>query len=213
MTVGDNGSLICQSIIPVDIIEWLNSNGEVIVSLTDARRLNLTFAPVNTSINNQMYICRVSKSASVNKTAIVSVTGRIIYIGNLILILLCYNLLLILTAEDPLMLEIHHPSISPFIGQEVIIGCTATTIVGVSQLPTLTLTHPNGTNLSRIVGKMASIKLDPVEVQDAGEYTCTGEIHLENITSAIVQAKQNITFKCKFIKTSLTIIILIILCY
>ena len=78
MTVGDKGSLICQSIIPVDLIEWLNSNSEVIVSLTDASELSLTFAPVNISINNQIYICRVSKSASVNKTAIVSVTGRII---------------------------------------------------------------------------------------------------------------------------------------
>ena len=79
MSVGDNGSLICQSIIPVNLIEWLNSNGEVIVSLTAATKLNLTFAPVNTSINNQMYICRVSKGASVNRTAIVSVTGRVIY--------------------------------------------------------------------------------------------------------------------------------------
>ena len=105
------------------------------------------------------------------------------------------------------MLEIHHPSISPFIGQEVVISCTATTIVGVSQLPTLTLTHPNGTNLISTEGKIISIALDSVHIRDAGEYVCTGEIHLENITSAIVQAKQNITFKCKFTKTSLIIIL------
>jgi hypothetical protein len=78
MTVGDNGSLICQSIIPVDLIEWLNSNGEVIVSITDASELGLIFAPVHISINNRMYICRVSKGVSVNKTAIISVTGMII---------------------------------------------------------------------------------------------------------------------------------------
>ena len=77
MSVGDNGSLSCKSIIDVDVIEWLNSNGEVIAGLTDARRLNLTFALVNTSINNQMYTCRVNKSASVNKTIAVSVTGKI----------------------------------------------------------------------------------------------------------------------------------------
>ena len=98
------------------------------------------------------------------------------------------------------MLEIHHPSISPFIGQEVVISCTATTIVGVSQLPTLTLTHPNGTNLISTEGKIISITLDSVHIRDAGEYACTGEIHLENIISAIVQTKQNITFKCKFTK-------------
>ena len=68
---------MCSSPIDVDLIEWLNSNGEVIASQTVIRRLNLTFAPINTSINNQIYTCRVNKSASVNKTITVSVTGKI----------------------------------------------------------------------------------------------------------------------------------------
>ena len=80
MSVGDNGSLLCQTIIPVDVIEWLNSNDEVIISQTHASELNLIFAPVNISINNQMYTCRVNKSASVNKTIVVSVTGKIIIV-------------------------------------------------------------------------------------------------------------------------------------
>ena len=46
-SVGDNSSLLCKSIIPVDSIEWLNSNGEVIISQTHASELSLTFAPVN----------------------------------------------------------------------------------------------------------------------------------------------------------------------
>ena len=99
--------------------------------------------------------------------------------------------------ECPLEIIISGPSSVADIGQRATINCAAITIAGVSQLPILTLTHPNGTNLSRIVGKMASIILDPVHVEDAGEYTCMGEINLENITSAIVQVKQNITFKCK----------------
>lgn len=78
MTVGDNSSLICQSITPVDIIEWLNSNGEVVASKLNATELDLTFAPVNISINNKMYTCRVNKNL-VNKTAIVSVTGMSLY--------------------------------------------------------------------------------------------------------------------------------------
>jgi hypothetical protein len=112
---------------------------------------------------------------------------------------------LILTVEDPLMVELHRPSITPFTGQGVVVNCTATTIVGVSQLPTLSLTHPNGTNLSRTEGKIISITLDPVHIEDAGEYTCTGEIDLENITSATVRVKQNFTFRCKLTKLSLTI--------
>ena len=77
MSVGDNGSLLCRSIIPVDVIEWLNSDGEVIVSDINTSELSLAFAPVNTSIHNQMYTCRVNRSALVNKTTVISVTGKI----------------------------------------------------------------------------------------------------------------------------------------
>ena len=91
MSVGDNGSLSCQSIIGVELMEWLNSNGEVIASLTNATKLNLTFAPVNTSINNQMYTCRVNQRASVNKTITVSVTGKIIIITMSYVIFSVYN--------------------------------------------------------------------------------------------------------------------------
>ena len=99
--------------------------------------------------------------------------------------------------EDPLEVMIGGPGSVVDIGERATINCTATTIAGVSQLPTLTLTHPNGTNLISAEGKLISIILDPVEVEDAGEYTCTGEINLENIESAIVQSKQNFSFKCK----------------
>jgi hypothetical protein len=99
--------------------------------------------------------------------------------------------------EDPLEVIIDGPSSVTDIGERVTINCTSTTIVGVSQLPTLSLTHPNGTDLSRTEGEIVSIVLDPVHIEDAGEYICTGEIDLENITSATVQVEQNFTFKCK----------------
>ena len=68
---------MCSSLITVDVIEWLNSNGEVIASNENTSDLSLIFAPVNISINNQIYTCRVNKSASVNRTVVVSVTGKI----------------------------------------------------------------------------------------------------------------------------------------
>ena len=86
MSVGDNSSLLCKSIITVDAIEWLNSNGEVIVRQADIDELSLIFAPVNISINNQVYTCRVNKNGLVNKSIIVSVTGKII-------IMLLYHIL------------------------------------------------------------------------------------------------------------------------
>jgi hypothetical protein len=68
---------MCSSLITVDDIEWLNSDGEVIASEVNISKLSLTFAPVNTSINNEMYTCRVNKSASLTKTIVVSVTGKV----------------------------------------------------------------------------------------------------------------------------------------
>ena len=95
------------------------------------------------------------------------------------------------------MVKVYRPSITPSIGKRVTINCTATTVVGLTQSPTLTLTHPNGTNLSSTEGRFISIILDSAHITDAGEYTCTGAIDLENITSVIVQVKRNLTFKCK----------------
>ena len=77
LSIGDNGTLTCTSIIPVDVMEWLNSAGVAVVSKTNISELNLTFTPVNTSINNRMYTCRANKSGSVNKTVTVSVSGKI----------------------------------------------------------------------------------------------------------------------------------------
>ena len=103
--------------------------------------------------------------------------------------------------EDPLVVMIDEPiSSEAVIGEMVTIICTATTIAGVIALSTLTLTHPNGTNLNSTEGRFLSIMLDPVHVEDAGEYTCTGEIDLENITSITVQDRQIFVFECKCTK-------------
>ena len=100
--------------------------------------------------------------------------------------------------KDPLVVMIDGPiSGEAVIGEMVTINCTATTITGVIALPTLTLTHPNGTNFNSTKGRLFSIMLNPVHVEDAGEYTCTGEIDLENITSVTIQDRQNFTFECK----------------
>ena len=99
--------------------------------------------------------------------------------------------------EDPLVLMLNGPGSVAVIGERVIINCTATTELGVTELPTLTVAHPNGTTLSSTEGVFISTTLDPVHVTDAGEYTCTGTIDLENITSVTLQVKQNFTFKRK----------------
>ena len=86
LSVGDNGSLTCISIIPADVMEWLDSAGKTIISEAAVSELNLIFTPVNTSINKNMYTCRANKSGSVSKTVTVSVSGKLYSVNKFILI-------------------------------------------------------------------------------------------------------------------------------
>ena len=76
-SVGQNETINCSSIIAVDLIEWLNNDGEVIVSENNSHQLTLTFEPVNISIHNQQYTCRANKNGSVDKTVTVLVSGKL----------------------------------------------------------------------------------------------------------------------------------------
>ena len=98
------------------------------------------------------------------------------------------------TVDDSLIVEIHGPNSIPSIGEQVTLNCTT---LGLTESPVLTLKHPNGTNLSSV--SEVSILFDPVRIADAGEYVCTGEIKVGNITTVIVEAKQNLILKCKHI--------------
>ena len=193
LSVGDNGSLTCTSIIPVDVMEWLDSAGQTIVSEANINisELSLTFTPVNTSINNKMYTCRANKSKSVNKTVIVSVSGKMNdYTANKFALNLSCG-----AVENPLMIEINGPDKIPSIGESVTLTCKAAVLLGVIETPVLTLKHPNGTNLSSDFE--ISFVLDPVYIADAGEYVCTGKIELENVTTVHVETNRNLSLKCK----------------
>lgn len=77
LSVGHNDSITCTSIVVADVIEWLNSDGETIVSAANTTELRMTFTPVNTSINNRQYTCRAIKNGSVETSANLSVSGKI----------------------------------------------------------------------------------------------------------------------------------------
>lgn len=85
------------------------------------------------------------------------------------------------------------------IGEKISISCNANTLYGVMETPTLTLKHPNGTNLSTVVGEKLSVVLYSVNSTDIGEYTCYAEVNFSGIDNlrSFTQAKQYITFKCK----------------
>ena len=76
--VGQSATATCRSITPATRMEWLR-NGEVVASAasTGIQELELVFSPVNDSIHNQVYVCRVTRnSGTVAQNFTVQVNGE-----------------------------------------------------------------------------------------------------------------------------------------
>ena len=76
LSLGYNANLTCTTTIPVDMIEWLDSNGEIVASKMSTAKLILTLNPVNISIHNKKFTCTAKKNGSVSKTVTLSVRGE-----------------------------------------------------------------------------------------------------------------------------------------
>ena len=76
--VGQSATATCSSDIPVTRIEWL-TNGEVIESALSTQELDLVFSPVNDSIHNEVYTCKVTREGEMIATQnfTVNVDGKI----------------------------------------------------------------------------------------------------------------------------------------
>ena len=63
-SIGESATASCESDAPATMIEWLR-DGMVVESaafpFTGIQTLDLIFSPVNDSIHNQMYVCRVTR--------------------------------------------------------------------------------------------------------------------------------------------------------
>lgn len=57
-TVGQTASFSCSSDLDVNSVEWLHGHQVVLNTTND--HLDLSFSPVNDTIHNQNYICRVT---------------------------------------------------------------------------------------------------------------------------------------------------------
>ena len=108
---------------------------------------------------------------------------------------------MIFTVEDNApVIDICVPQEIPSIREMLTINCIAKFNFSEAVVSShLTLTHPNGTNISRAAGTEISVILDSVDVTDAGEYTCIGEIVISDSDNNIivVQSKENITLNSK----------------
>ena len=62
VSVGQSAAASCNSVTPATKIEWLR-DGVVVESATTngIQELDMVFSPVNDSIHNQVYVCRVTR--------------------------------------------------------------------------------------------------------------------------------------------------------
>ena len=76
--VGQSATARCMSNTPATAIEWLN-NGYVIERATSTQKLNLVFSPVNDSIHNLVYVCRVTSMSETQaeQNLTVRVNGKV----------------------------------------------------------------------------------------------------------------------------------------
>ena len=60
--IGESATASCKSDTPATVIEWLR-DGIVVetASFSGIQELDLEFSPVNDSIHNQVYVCRVTR--------------------------------------------------------------------------------------------------------------------------------------------------------
>ena len=78
--VGQSATASCRSDPPATRIEWFStSNGEVIESALSTQELDLVFSPLNDSIHNEVYTCRVTREGGIIATQnfTVNVDGKI----------------------------------------------------------------------------------------------------------------------------------------
>ena len=74
--VGMLATLTCTSDVSANRIEWLDSDRRVVARVTSMNRLELTFNPVNDSIHNSVYTCKVTRREAMNEDSVtIDVTG------------------------------------------------------------------------------------------------------------------------------------------
>jgi hypothetical protein len=70
-SVGSSAMAQCSSDNLAARMEWIN-NQIVVTSASSTQQLNLVFSPVNDSIHNQVYVCRVTRDGE-NGTTVTAV--------------------------------------------------------------------------------------------------------------------------------------------
>ena len=69
--VGSIASVVCKSDINAIQMEWLNSGGGVITTVSDQKQLNLTFNPVHDANHSEVYTCSVTRNSGMGSENII----------------------------------------------------------------------------------------------------------------------------------------------
>ena len=77
LTVGDTAAITCSSDLDVSSIEWVYDD-QVVLSSVGQQELELVFNPVNDTIHNKTYTCRVTSPYGVQEHKVtLTVTGKL----------------------------------------------------------------------------------------------------------------------------------------
>ena len=98
------------------------------------------------------------------------------------------------------MIQLQISKSAQTIGETFVINCSAILPPDGTIPPTLTLTHPNGSNTATENGTSMSLVINPVKATDAGEYICNGMVvfpDMYNLPGVAAMDRQTVILKCK----------------
>ena len=188
--VGQSATASCRSDTPATRIEWLSTaNGEeVIESALSTQEFNLVFSPVNDSIHNEVYTCRVTREGGIiaAQNFTVNVDGKVH----------CCNMLsVIVDFIDTFPSSVPSDAVRATVGRSgttragmmYSLNCTVSkTVAGLINSPTATWTiggvavdNGNHITISSTTDDMfstSSLTFDPLRTSHEGIYTCGGAL-------------------------------------
>ena len=188
-TVGQSVTASCKSDTPAIRIEWLR-DGVVVESNNTAgiQELDLVFSPVNDTIHNQVYVCRVTRGKDGMPPEIavqnftVNVDGKTIEY-NFPIITMCFSCLLVSTTV--VTASVSRSGIARA-GMIYNLTCTVSkTVGGLSNSTSATwtntstgiaVTNGNGITVTTDTANISTLTFDPLRTSHIGTYSCDGTL-------------------------------------
>jgi len=231
LTVGDNATLTCSSDLDVNMVEWLY-NGQVVVS-SSGPQADLMFTPVNDSIHNTQYICRVTSPYGVQEySSSISVTGK--QLGYICCTDPYSFSWLSVLAVPPSTLGVSISTQGTAEAGEIFqITCKATNVAYIIAEPKILLTGPsgdllasgNGITINSLVDsdiKTVEVYFNSLYTSDAGQYSCQVLLNSSALSSPLnktatvtvtIQSKWLfVVFFCLFVLFCFYVVVAVVFC-